>query len=168
MTPAQTTILLIYGASVAVWPIRYLVLKSILSKTQFLSPGSPTLDARDPPLVSAVITAKDEEAILADCLASVCRQAYPRLEILVIDDRSVDRTRQIASEFADRDPRLHVLSNIHLPPGWTGKTYVLQQAADQARGQWLWFLDADTVQAPEFLGVMLEYARAQQAALLSR
>ena len=167
MTPAQTTILLIYGAIVAIWPIRYLVLKYILSKTQFLSPGSPTLEAADPPLVSAIIPAKDEEATLADCLASVCRQAYPRLEILVIDDRSVDRTRQIASEFANRDARLRVLSNDHLPPGWTGKTYVLQQAADQARGQWLWFLDADTVHAPEFLGVMLEYARAQQAALVS-
>ena len=167
MTPAQTTILLIYGAIIAAWPIRYLVLKYILSKTQFLSPGSPTLDAADPPLVSAVIPAKDEEATLADCLASVCLQAYPRLEILVIDDRSVDRTRQIANEFAARDARLRVLSNDHLPPGWTGKTYVLQQAADQARGQWLWFLDADTVHAPEFLGVTLEYARAQQAALVS-
>ena len=167
MTPAQTTILLIYGAIVAAWPIRYLVLKYVLSKTQFLSPGSPTLDAADPPLVSAVIPAKDEEATLADCLASVCGQAYPGLEILVIDDRSVDRTRQIANEFAARDARLRVLTNEHLPPGWTGKTYVLQQAADQVRGQWLWFLDADTVHAPEFLGVMLEYARAQQAALVS-
>jgi len=167
MTPAQTTILLIYGAILAPWPIRYLVLKYVLSKTQYLSPGSPTLAAAEPPLVSAVIPAKDEEATLADCLASVCGQAYPRLEILVIDDRSVDRTRQIASEFAARDARLRVLSNDHLPPGWTGKTYVLQQAADQARGQWLWFLDADTVHAPEFLGVMLEYARSQQAALVS-
>ncbi|MBV8310809.1 MAG: glycosyltransferase, partial [Planctomycetaceae bacterium] len=167
MTPAQTTILLIYGAIIAAWPLRYLVLKSILGKTPVLSPGSPTLDAADPPLVSAVIPAKDEEATLADCLASVCLQAYPGLEILVIDDRSVDRTRQIANEFADRDARLRVLSNDHLPPGWTGKTYVLQQAADQARGQWFWFLDADTVHAPEFLGVMLEYARAQQAALVS-
>ena len=90
------------------------------------------LTAADPPLVSAIIPAKDEEATLADCLASVCAQAYPKLEILVIDDRSVDRTRQIAAEFAARDPRLRVLSNDHLPPGWTGKTYVLQQAADQA------------------------------------
>jgi cellulose synthase/poly-beta-1,6-N-acetylglucosamine synthase-like glycosyltransferase len=117
MTPTQTTIVLIYGAIIAAWPIRYLVLKYILGKTQFLSPGSPTLDAADPPLVSAVIPAKDEEATLADCLASVCLQAYPRLEILVIDDRSVDRTRQIANEFADRDARLRVLSNDHLPPG---------------------------------------------------
>ncbi len=167
MTPAQTTILWIYAAIIAAWPIRYLVLKWILSKTQYVSAGSPRLDAADAPLVSAVIPAKDEEAYLADCLASVCGQDYPNLEILVIDDRSVDRTRQIANSFADRDPRLRVLGNDHLPPGWTGKTYVLQQAADQARGRWLWFLDADTVHAPEFLGVMLQYARTEQAVLVS-
>jgi chlorobactene glucosyltransferase len=143
------------------------VLRYVLSKVQFLTPGSPALDAAIPPLVSAVIPAKDEEATLADCLASVCRQAYPELEILVIDDRSLDRTRQIANDFADRDARLRVLANDQLQPGWTGKTYVLQQAADQARGKWLWFLDSDTVHAAEFLGVMLEYARTQQAALVS-
>ena len=85
----------------------------------------------------------------------------------MIDDRSTDRTGPIASELADRDPRIRVLSNDHLPPGWTGKTHVLHQAAEQARGDWLWFLDADTVHAPEFLGVMMEYARAQRAALVS-
>jgi glycosyltransferase involved in cell wall biosynthesis len=159
--------LLIYGAIVAAWPIRYVVLRFILSKTPLLSPQSPTLHEAEPPLASAIIPAKDEEATLADCLASVCRQKYPRLEILVIDDRSVDQTRRIAREYADRDPRLRVLSNEHLPLGWTGKTYVLKEGADRARGQWLWFLDADTTHAPELLGVMLEYARSQGAALVS-
>ena len=69
-----------------------------------------------------------------------------------------DRTHAIATGFADRDSRVRVLTNDHLPPGWTGKTYVLHRAALQARGQWFWFLDADTVHAPEFLGVMMHYA----------
>jgi hypothetical protein len=60
-----------------------------------------------------------------------------------------------------------VLTNDHLPPGWTGKTYVLHKAVEQAHGQWLWFLDADTNHAPEFLGVMLDYAWVQKAALVS-
>ena len=105
--------------------------------------------------------------MIADCLGSVCRQNYPRLEILVIDDRSTDRTNEIAQGFAERDARVRVLTNDQLPPGWTGKTYVLHRAALQAHGQWLWFLDADTVHAPEFLGVMMQYARTQRAALVS-
>ncbi len=167
MSTTEVTLLWLYGLIVAIWPIRYLVLKHILGKVQFLTPDSPSLAQADPPLVSAVIPAKDEEAVLADCLASVCRQRYPRLEIIVIDDRSTDRTGAIASEYAGRDPRLRVLTNDHLPAGWTGKTHVLHQAVQQAHGRWLWFLDADTNHAPEFLGVMLEYARIHRAALVS-
>ena len=77
--------------------------------------------------------AKDEELNLADCLDSVCRQTYPNLEILVVDDRSTDRTGEIARGFAVRDPRVRVLSIEHLPPGWTGKTHALDQALPTRR-----------------------------------
>ena len=60
----------------------------------------------DPPLVTAIIPAKDEEGTLAECLASVCAQSYPNLEIIVVDDRSTDRTGAIAREFAAADPRI--------------------------------------------------------------
>jgi chlorobactene glucosyltransferase len=167
MSSTQVTFLTIYGMIVAVWPIRYLVLRLILHNSVFLTPESPTLAGADVPLISALIPAKDEEATIEECLTSVCRQIYPRLEIIVIDDRSTDRTGEIARQLAHRDPRVRVLHNDHLPPGWTGKTHVLHQAAEQARGEWLWFLDADTAHAPQFLGVMMEYARSQNAALVS-
>jgi glycosyltransferase involved in cell wall biosynthesis len=167
MSQAQVVLLRLYVAIIAIWPIRYLVLRYILGKLPFLTAASPAGAWDDPPLVSAIIPAKDEEAMIADCLTSVCAQNYPRLEILVIDDRSSDRTNEIAQSFAERDARVRVMTNDHLPPGWTGKTYVLHRAALQARGQWLWFLDADTVHAPQFLGVMMEYARTQRAALVS-
>ncbi|MFO0888185.1 MAG: glycosyltransferase [Isosphaeraceae bacterium] len=167
MTRWETIALWSYAAIIAVWPLRYLVLRYILGGAPRLSPASPTLDPAGAPLVSAIIPAKDEEATIADCLQSVSAQKYPQLEVLVIDDRSEDRTAEIAREIADRDPRIRLLSNDHLPPGWTGKTYVLDRAAREAKGRWLWFLDADTVHAPEFLGVMMEYARANNAALVS-
>ncbi len=108
--------------------------------------------------MTAIIPAKDEEGTLADCLASVCAQDYPNLEILVVDDRSTDRTGAIAREFAAADPRIEVLTIDDLPPGWTGKTHAAQQAADRARGDWYWFLDADTRHAPENLAIVMEYA----------
>jgi glycosyltransferase involved in cell wall biosynthesis len=167
MMPTQVTLLWIYAAIIAIWPVRYLVLRYVLARSHVLSPGSPALEQADAPLVSVIIPAKDEEAVLAECLASVCRQTYPRLEIIVIDDRSTDRTGAIAREFAQKDARLTVLTNDHLPSGWTGKTFVLGQAAGQARGSWLWFLDADTIHAPAFLGVLMEYARAERSVLVS-
>ena len=168
MTSTQRTILAIYLVIISIWPIRYLVLRYILSKSRYLSPDSPRYQVTDdPPLISVLIPARNEEAYLAECLGSVCSQDYPRLEILLINDRSTDRTAEIAQEFADRDPRVRVISNDHLLPGWTGKTFVLHQGVAHASGEWLWFLDADTVHAPSFLSVMLEHARSQSAALIS-
>jgi glycosyltransferase involved in cell wall biosynthesis len=168
MTNLQVMLLGVYAFVVAIWPVRYLVLRYVLSRTTWLTAESPTWDDQaEPPLVSAVIPAKDEERSLGACLESVCRQSYPRLEIVVIDDRSTDRTASIARGFQERDPRVHALKNDHLPSGWTGKTYVLARAAEQTRGDWLWFLDADTVHEPEFLNVMMEYARREGASLVS-
>ncbi len=92
------------------------------------------LPAADPPLVSAILPARDEEAYLAGCLESVCAQTYPRLEVLVVDDRSRDRTGEIARRFAARDARVRVLTIDELPPGWTGKTHALYRAAGMAPG----------------------------------
>ena len=118
-------------------------------------------------MVSAIIPAKDEEASLADCLASVCAQSYPNLEILVVDDRSTDGTGAIARRFAADDPRVRVLTIAELPAGWTGKTHALHVAADSARGEWFWFLDADTRHEPDNLSIVLEYAREHGAAMAS-
>jgi chlorobactene glucosyltransferase len=167
MTPTQRTILWAYAAIVAVWPIRRLVLELIIRNLDILSDRSPRYGAPDPPLVTAIIPAKDEEEALADCLASVCAQSYPNLEILVVDDRSADGTGAIARRFAADDPRVRVLTITELPDGWTGKTHALQVASDSARGEWFWFLDADTRHEPDNLSIVLEYAREHRAEMAS-
>ncbi|WP_337176546.1 glycosyltransferase [Paludisphaera sp.] len=167
MTTAESTFLQIYAAIILIWPIRWIVLKFVLGKDRPLTPESPRLAVADPPLVSAIIPAKDEEATLDECLAATRAQDYPNLEILVVDDRSLDRTAEIARRHAAEDPRVRVVQNDRLPPGWTGKTYVLHRHSGLARGEWLWFLDADVAPGPAFLPVMLEYARENNAELAS-
>src|SRR4051812_38104679 len=167
MTANQQTILWVYAAIIAIWPIRHLALWLIFRRIDLLTPQSPRFSVVDPPLVTAIIPAKDEELTLRECLASVCAQTYPRLEIVVVDDRSGDRTGEIARDFAAADPRVEVLTIVDLPDGWTGKTHALQAAADRARGDWFWFLDADTRHAPENLSIVMEYARSRGAALAS-
>src|SRR5262249_12933295 len=115
----------------------------------------------------AIIPAKDEEAALGDCLASVQSQTYPNLEILVVDDRSTDGTAAIVRRAAASDPRIRLISINHLPPGWTGKTHALHVASAQARGEWSWFLDANTRHHPDCLAIVLNYARTHDAALAS-
>jgi glycosyltransferase involved in cell wall biosynthesis len=167
MTGTQTTLLWIYAGIIAIWPIRLVVLTLILRWQEFLTPQSPRYEQPDPPQILAIIPAKDEETYLAECLASVARQTYPNLEILVVDDRSTDRTGEIARRFAAEDPRIRVLTIEHLPAGWTGKTHALHCAATTTGGEWLWFLDADTLHAPDALSIVMEYGRTHDAALVS-
>ena len=167
---AQIIILSLYAMIVAIWPIRLLVIEIVLRRQRVLSVESPRFEQPDPPLVSAIVPAKDEEQNLADCLNSICRQTNPNRELVVVDDRSTDRTpsEDRARGFAERDEgRVHVLSIEHLPPGWTGKTHALDQAVRHTRGQWLLFLDADTVHTPESLSILMEYGRAERASLVS-
>ncbi len=167
MSGTQVALLWIYAVIVAIWPIRLLVLSLILRRQRFLDERSPGFRGTEPPLVSAILPAKDEEAYLPDCLASIRAQSYPNLEILVVDDRSADRTGEIARQHAACDPRVGVLTIEELPPGWTGKTHALHKAVAEASGEWLWFLDADTLHAPGSLSIMMEYARSEGADLAS-
>jgi glycosyltransferase involved in cell wall biosynthesis len=167
MTHTQVALLWIYAVIIAIWPIRLFVLEVVLRRLGYLSPESPRYRQPNPPLVSAILPARDEEHNLARCLDSLSVQDYPNLEIIVVNDRSTDRTGQIAERAAKRDLRIRVLTIDHLPAGWTGKTHALQRAAEHARGDWFWFIDADTDHAPESLSTLLEYARAEEASLVS-
>jgi chlorobactene glucosyltransferase len=167
MTSTQRIVLEIYAALIAIWPIRHLVLVWALPKLDYLTPGSPRFAQPNPPLISAIIPAKDEQDTLADCVTTVQGQSYPNLEILIVDDRSSDRTPEIARAIAERDPRVRLISIEDLPPGWTGKTHALHVAAGQAKGDWFWFVDADTRHEADSLAIVLEYARSHDAALAS-
>ena len=167
MTGTQVALLGAYAAIIAVWPVRLIVLAMIMRRQEVLTPRSPRSDRPDPPLVTAILPAKDEEAYLADCLLSLRRQTYPNLEILVVDDRSTDRTGEIAREIAASDPRVRVMTIDNLPLGWTGKTHALEHASHAANGDWLLFLDADTLHAPQSLEIVMEFARSHRAVLAS-
>ena len=117
----------------------------------------------DPPLVSVIIPARNEEASLPTCLDSLVSQCGVIFEVIVVDDASADRTRQIAESF----PGVHVVDAPPLPPGWTGKNNALAAGAKTARGQWLLFTDADTVHRPGSLARSLAEAEQHGAALLS-
>jgi glycosyltransferase involved in cell wall biosynthesis len=95
----------------------------------------------------------------------VLAQTGVPLEIIVIDDHSTDRTREIASSFSHQGVRL--IDSGPLPAGWTGKNNTLVTGVKQARGEWLLFTDADTIHLPGSLARALGEARRHNAAMLS-
>ena len=116
-----------------------------------------------PPEVSIVVPARNEEACLGDCLASLVAQAGVTFEIIVVDDQSSDSTGEIARSFAG----VRVISPGPLPEGWTGKNNAVVAGAKEARGEWLLFTDADTVHVPGSLRRALAEAKEHGAELLS-
>lgn len=163
----ETLILGIYGFIVFVWVARHAAYTWIARGFAVLRADSPRYAGAEPPRVTAIIPAKDEEAVLGGCLETVVAQSYPNLEILVVNDRSGDGTESIAREAEARDDRVRLINIRDLPDGWTGKTHALHVATREAAGDWLWFVDADTRHHADALSIMLEHGRRNQAALVS-
>ena len=123
------------------------------------------------PEVTIIVPARNEEASLADCLQSLVTQTGVNCEIIVVDDASTDRTREIAEGFAvvqaNARVSVRVISPGPLPPGWTGKNNAAVAGANVAQGEWLLFTDADTVHLPGSLARALAEAKQEKADLQS-
>ncbi len=124
------------------------------------------------PLVSLLVPARNEAACIAACVRSLVAQKYAHMEVIVLDDGSTDATasivRQIIAELpAARKGRLRLVEGKPLPTGWVGKNFACMQLAQQARGDYLLFTDADTVHAPEMLPSVISAMQHYRVDLLT-
>lgn len=101
-----------------------------------------------PPLISIVVPARNEAEHIERCVRSLLTQNYPNLEVITVDDASTDATPHILARLAAAYPQLTVVSGRPLPKGWTGKNNAVFSGVQQARGDWLLFVDADVTIAP--------------------
>lgn len=101
----------------------------------------PTQSQAEPPRVTLIISAFNEEAVIEEKLENALASAYPtdRLEILVVSDQSDDRTDAIVEGFAERGVRLLRMSERG------GKTLGLNAAVAEATGDVIVFSDANAM-----------------------
>jgi cellulose synthase/poly-beta-1,6-N-acetylglucosamine synthase-like glycosyltransferase len=117
----------------------------------------------DWPRLSIIVPARNEEQGVRAAVESLLRQDYPALELIVVDDRSTDRTGAILAGLAAEHPgRLRVLHVTELPAGWLGKNYALWLGACESSGEWLLFTDADVIFDPACLRRAVACAEAQK------
>ncbi len=126
----------------------------------------------DTPLLSILVPARDEEQNIETCVRSLLAQEYPEVEILVLDDQSSDATGRILQRMQAELPdeqkgRLRLLKGSTLPAGWVGKNYACYQLAQEARGEYLLFTDADTVHAPTMVHAVLACMQQYRVQLLT-
>ena len=108
------------------------------------------------PAISVVVPVYNTDKWLDRCLDSVRNQTFSDLEILCIDDGSVDRTPEILRQHACEDSRIRVLA---LPENH-GVPYARNLAMDEAAGKYLYFMDSDDWIDHDYLEEM--YLRAER------
>jgi chlorobactene glucosyltransferase len=107
------------------------------------------------PTVSVCIPARNEDHALEDCLVSVLASTYPKLEVLVLDDCSQDKTSQIVRSFAHDGVRF--IQGEPPSDSWLGKNQAMQTLAEQATGDFILFTDVDTRLSTTSIAQLINY-----------
>jgi glycosyltransferase involved in cell wall biosynthesis len=106
------------------------------------------------PFVTVVIPCRNEESHIARCLDSIIANDYPkdRLEILILDGRSEDRTAEIVGRYAERYPMIRVIDNAqkHIPAA-------LNTGIRNAQGDTIIKMDAHSTYEPDHISRCVAY-----------
>lgn len=148
--------------------ILFLIAVNLILNLRYLK--APSIDSKIPqnaPMVSILIPARNEEGKIEKCLETLCNQDYPAFEILVLDDNSTDATAAVVQRMAANNKHLRLISGAPLADGWSGKNYACYQLAKEAKGDWMLFVDADTIHAPHMLRGVMSLALELNTSLLS-
>ncbi len=109
------------------------------------------------PSISIIFSALNEERDIEAALKTLLEIDYPHLEIIAINDRSTDKTKEILERMKANQSRLKVFHLENLPEGWLGKNHALHFASRKAAGEWLLFTDADVFMKPDTLKRAMSY-----------
>jgi 1,2-diacylglycerol 3-beta-glucosyltransferase len=110
----------------------------------------PRLSDDELPTATVIVAARNEESNIKRCLISLGKLEYPegKLEVLIVDDRSTDRTGEIIDEFISERENFHKIIPDEPKGKMVGKVNALATAIREANGQIILTTDADCVVKP--------------------
>ena len=114
------------------------------------------------PKISVLIPAYNAEQYLPRCLDSVIGQSLEDIEIIVVNDGSIDGTKAILEDYASRDSRIKLIDH----PENRGTLWTRITAIDASSGKYVTFVDADDELAPDGCEVMYRASEATGADFL--
>jgi len=115
------------------------------------------------PKVSIIMTAKDEESTIVRSLRTLQGLDYPVYEVIVVNDRSTDRTLEEILAVRREGMELKVITIYELPDGWVGKNHACYRGYRESSGEILLFTDADVEYNPASLRTAIHYFENQKA-----
>lgn len=105
------------------------------------------------PVVSVIIPVYNSELYIDACLESVLRQTYTNLQVICVDDGSTDHSNEKLIAFKEKDNRFEIITTFN-----KGVSSARNTGIDNARGQYVCFLDSDDWLTDEIIEI--EVARA--------
>jgi glycosyltransferase involved in cell wall biosynthesis len=101
------------------------------------------------PLISVVIPVYNAADYLEQCIYSVLNQSLKEIEVIAVNDGSIDRSGEILDDIAANDSRLRVLHHVN-----KGVSAARNYALQKANGVWVAFCDADDYYEPNMLEIL--------------
>ena len=112
-------------------------------------------------MVSVIMPTWNSSRFVAESIESVLAQSYSNLELIITDDASTDNTPDILRQYAERDPRVHIILN--KVNGGAGRSRNCSIQA--ARGQYIAFCDSDDRWDPKKLEKQIAFMTEKNVAL---
>ena len=106
-------------------------------------------DCKHPPLVSIIMPVRDRAHVVGEAIESVLAQTYQNLELIVIDDSSLDESVDIVRSFSDQ--RIRLIENMQ----WIGVSAARNLGLTSSKGDIIAYLDSDNTWEPDFLTAMV-------------
>jgi 1,2-diacylglycerol 3-beta-glucosyltransferase len=156
----QTPIVILFLLAAIAYFIEYLIFaRGIYRAMRTPHAATATLTRNAEPNVTVLVCARDEENNIEHCLASLIKLNYPtdKLQILIVDDKSTDRTPQILEAWQKKMTNLSVLRTGEEIGNLQGKVNALAQGMDAATGEFVMITDADSTVDPDWVKSYLSY-----------
>src|SRR5262249_39960584 len=99
------------------------------SNSQLPAPPNPL------PRVFVILAARNEAAMLPQTIPTICRQEYPELRVIVVDDQSDDDSPRILEQLKREHPNLITICGTDRRDGWMGKCWAIHQGVEYVKSQ---------------------------------
>lgn len=113
-------------------------------------------------LISIIIPVYNVEDYLEDCIESVLGQSYKNIEILIIDDGSKDKSKDIAIYYSEKDKRIRLFSQKNM-----GASVARNRGITEANGKFIMFLDSDDILEENSVSILYEEITKENVDIVS-
>jgi len=113
------------------------------------------------PLVSVIMPCYNVEQYVGEAIDSLLSQTYRRIEIICLDDGSVDKTADVLKRYAALHDNIYLIFNSNHHQGWERN-----EGMRRARGKYIYFMDSDDILMPEAVAELVLYAEQNETDLI--